>query len=101
MRTFCHSPVFLAFGGLGISKIRATGQLPQAGRIVGEREGRGLMRSSPDAFKPLALAQKKGPGNPEPLLSTQPAPRQLFASRGAVRSSARPGSPWPRNLPKA
>jgi hypothetical protein len=41
---------------LGISKIRATGQLPQAGRIVGEREVRVMMLSIPDAFKPLALA---------------------------------------------
>jgi hypothetical protein len=31
------------------------------------------MLSRSDAFTPLALAQKKGPGKPEPLLSTQPA----------------------------
>src|SRR5260370_29093780 len=99
MRTLGHSPVFLAFGGLGISKIRGTGQLPQAGRIVCEREVRVLMLSRPDACKPLALA-KKGPGNPEPLLSTQPAPRQLFASRSGVRFTARPASPS-RSLPKA
>jgi hypothetical protein len=45
MRIFDHSPVFLAFAKLGISKIKATGRLPQAGRIVGESEVRVLMKT--------------------------------------------------------
>jgi hypothetical protein len=46
---------------LGISKIRATGQLPQAGRIVGEREVRVSLLSRPDACRPFELAKKRAP----------------------------------------
>src|SRR3981081_2573847 len=62
MRIFGHSPVFLAWAGLGISKIRATGRLPQAGGYSGRKRGSGPDASRPDAFKPLALVQKKGSG---------------------------------------
>src|SRR3981189_3344807 len=62
MRIFGHSPVFLAWAGLGISKIKATGRLPQAGDIVGESEVRTLMLQDLMLSRRSRWCKKKGSG---------------------------------------
>src|SRR5258705_4357033 len=74
-------PSLLHLVGWGYRRL----ELPTNSRKPGAWSANGRFGSG--CLQAARAGEKKGPGNPEPLLSTQPAPRQLFP-RAVLRDLA-------------